>query len=63
VVTFRKGWWVQAPEELTLSVLRTKRHFSRGFSTMRPNTPAMGAERTAADLQATASAADLSSIR
>jgi hypothetical protein len=30
---------------------------------MRPNTPAMGAERTAADLQATASAADLSSIR
>ena len=32
---------------------------SRGFATMPPNTPAKGAERTAADLQATASAADL----
>ena len=30
---------------------------------MRPNTPAMGAERTAADLQATASAADPSAVK
>ena len=50
---------MQDPKELTLSVLRRKRDFSRGFSTMRPNTPAMGAERTAAVLQATASAAEL----
>ena len=42
---------MQAPKELTLSVLRTKRDFSQGFSTMRPNTPTMGAERTAADLR------------
>jgi hypothetical protein len=42
---------VQAPKELTLSVLRRKRDFSRGFSTRVPNTPTIGAERTAADLK------------
>ena len=41
---------MQAPKELTLSVLRRKRDFSRGFSTRVPNTPTKGAERTAADL-------------
>ena len=41
---------MQAPKELTLSVLRRKRDVSRGFSTRVPNTPTEGAERTAADL-------------
>ena len=50
---------MQAPKEMILSVLRRKKDFSQGVSTMPPNTPAMGAERTAADLQATASAAEL----
>ena len=52
--------WVQARKELTLSVLEdvSRRKFDAG-----PNTPARGAEGTAADLQATASAADPSSIR
>ena len=50
---------MQAPKELTLSVLKRKREFSRGFSTLVFNTPARGAERTAADLQAAASAAEL----
>ena len=50
---------MQAPKELTLSVLRRKRDFSRGFSTRVLNTPSRGAERTAADLQAAASAAEL----
>ena len=57
LVTFRKGRWVQAPKELTLSVLRRKRNVSRGFSTRVPNTPTKGAERTAADLWAAPSAA------
>ena len=42
---------MQAPKELTLSVLRRKRDVSRGFSTRGPNTPTIGAERTAADLK------------
>ena len=47
-------------KELTLSVLEdvSRRKFDAA-----PNTPARGAESTAADLQATASAADLSSPR
>ncbi len=53
---------MQAPKELTLSVLRRKRDFSRGFSTRVPNTPTKGAERTAADLQAAASAAELQTL-
>ena len=52
---------MQAPKELIVSVLRTLVEFcnSRAVS----NTPARGAERTAADLKATASAAELSSPR
>ena len=42
---------MQAPKELTLSALRRKRDFSRGFSTRGPNTPIKGAERTEADLK------------
>ena len=51
---------MQARKELTLSVLEdvSRRKFDAG-----PNTPARGAEGTAADLQATASAADPSGIR
>ena len=52
--------WVQEAKELTLSVLEDVSR--RKFDAV-PNTPARGAERTAADLQATASAADLSSPR
>ena len=51
LVTFAEGRWVQAPKEVTLSVLRRKKDFSRGFSTRVPNTPTKGAERTAADLR------------
>ena len=53
--------WVQAPKELTLSVLEDVSR--RKFDERGPNTPARGVEGTAADLQATASAADLSSPR
>ena len=52
--------WVQARKELTLSVLEDVSR--RKFDAV-PNTPARGAEGTAADLQATASAADPSGIR
>ena len=51
---------MQVPKELTLSVLKTLVEF---FDERVLNTPARGAERTAADLQATASAADLSNTR
>ena len=55
LATFQKVRWVQVAKELTLSVLEdvSRRKFDAG-----PNTPARGAEGTAADLQATASAAD-----
>ena len=52
---------MQARKELTLSVLEDVSR--RKFDERVPNTPARGAEGTAADLQATASAADLSSPR
>ena len=60
LATFQKVRWVQEAKELTLSVLEdvSRRKFDAG-----PNTLARGAEGTAADLQATASAADPSSIR
>ena len=52
---------MQQAKELTLSVLEDVSR--RKFDERGPNTPARGAEGTAADLQATASAADLSSPR
>ena len=54
LATFQKVAWVQEGKELTLSVLE---------DVSRRNTLGRGAEDTAADLQATASAADLSSPR
>ena len=53
--------WLQEAKELTLSVLEDVRR--RKSDERVPNTPARGAEGTAADLQATASAADPSGIR
>ena len=55
LATFQKVRWVQAPKELTLSVLRdvSRRIERNGHPTRRQEV-----QGTAADLQATASAAD-----
>ena len=61
LATFQKGRRVQAFKELTWSVLANVSR--RKFDEQVPNTPARGAEGSAADLQVTASAADLSNTR
>ena len=60
LATFQKVRWLQEAKELTLSVLEDVRR--RKFDERVPNTPARGAEGTAADLQATATAADPSAF-
>ena len=60
LATFQKVRWVQSPKELTLSVLED---VSRGLSTSGYPTRWQEVQGTAADLQATASAADPSGIR
>ena len=60
LATFQKVRWVQAPKELTLSVLED---VSRRIERNDLPTRRQEVQGTAADLQATASAADPSGIR